>query len=78
MPKDFSEMESLGEESVRLKVANCEWSGTQAKAAESWLVMVDSRKRDAREERTLRAAQVANVIAIAAAIIAVIAIVIAK
>jgi len=73
MPTDFSEMESLGEEAVRLKLSNLEWEGTQAKAAEHWLAISDSRKRDAREERTLSIASRANRLALIAIAIAAIA-----
>jgi hypothetical protein len=84
MQSPFSEFESLGEEAVRLKVASLEWEGTQKLKALQWLEFESSRKRDAREERTLSIAEEANRIAsraerwaMYAAIAAVIALIIA-
>ena len=74
----FASFAALGEAKVRHAIGSAEWSGTEAALAKQWLEMEASSKRDAREERTLRAAQLANAIAIIAAIIAIVAIVIAK
>lgn len=63
MQLPFSEFESLGEEAVRLKIASLEWEGTQKLKALQWLELEASRKRDAREERTLSIAEDANRIA---------------
>ena len=59
----FSEMESLGEEKVRLKLASLEWEGTQAMKALQWLALRESRRIDAIDRR----AWVANIIAAIAA-----------
>ena len=67
---DFSEFEGLGEEQVRLKIASLKWQGTQANKAREWIEFSASRRRDAREEKTLLIAKRANTIAIIAAILA--------
>lgn len=73
------ELEALGEEQVRVKVAIRYWQPmpTKQSFAELWLSHIDrareleaSAKRDAREEKTLRLARWANIIAITAVAIA--------
>lgn len=74
----FAEFEALGEKQVRLKLASLEWQGTQGLKAREWLEFSAWKKRDAREERTLRIAMTANVIATISALIAITSFIIAK
>ena len=60
---DFSEMESLGEEKVRLKLASLEWEGTQALRAREWLEMKATRRMDAVDRRAWIAIIIATIAA---------------
>ena len=66
----FARFDKMGETEVRLMDANP--SGLPAsediRYSRVWLALLDSEKRDAREERTLSKAKCANIIAIAAII----------